>query len=236
MRLGAEVKPEFGPSLPRLLDARVGGIPRRLRTIAAALVVLIVAVVLIESLRGGASTISGGGAGVSFSFDYSGLVRETTPPGAYALLERHTAGGRLIAEIELSPLRLPPYAGDVAGIEPVVSADFMRSLAARAPGVVLQSAGPTLVDGIAGYNFTYTRELAGSTYFGRVIFLTPSSATGRSGIVVSLLAQPLLSGIVGAGKHALADALYEPGQGGVGVLFQPSGTLSLPLATLRLSR
>lgn len=236
MRLAADVKPEFGPTMPALLAQRLGGIPRWLRSAAALIVALIVVVVVLEQLRGGSQSISGGGAGASFSFSYTGLVREVTPRGEYALLESRTKAGQLAAEIEVAPLRLPPYNGNVIGIEPVVSANYMRAFAARTPGVVLQSAAPTLVNGTAGYNFTYTRTIAGSTYFGRVIFLTPSSAGGRSGITVSLLAQPVLSRIIGRGASALAGALYEPGQGGVGVLFQPAGTLSLPLATLRVSR
>jgi hypothetical protein len=236
VRLAADVKPQFGPTLPQLLEARIGGVPRRLRPIAVAIVALIVAVVLIDGLRGGASTISGGAPGVSFSFSYSGLVREATPPGQYALLASHTATGRLVAQIEVGPLRLPPYSGNVTGIEPVLSANYMRAFAARTPGVTVQSAAPTLVGGSPGYNFTYTREIAGLTYFGRTIFITPSVASGRRGVIVSVLAQPVLSGIIAPGARALAGALYEPGQGGVGVLFQPAGKLSLPLATLHVSR
>jgi hypothetical protein len=232
VRLAADVKPEFGPTMPQLL----GGVPRWLRAAAALIVAVAVLVVVLDELRGGSSSISGGGRGVSFSFSFNGLVRETPPPGHYALLESHTRAGRLVAEIDVAPLRLPPYAGNVIGIEPVVAANYMRAFAARTPGVVLQSAAPTLVNGTAGYNFTYTRVIAGLTYFGRVIFLTPSSAGGRDGVIVSLLAQPVLSGIIAPGASALAGALYEPGQGGVGVLFQPAGTLSLPLATLRVSR
>jgi hypothetical protein len=233
VRLAGDVKPEFGPTLPDLLGARIGGVPKRLWSISAAVIALVVIVVVVASVRGGSSSISGGGAGVSFSFSYSGLQREPAPSGAYALLEAHR-GTQLVARIEVAPLRLPTYAGNAIGIEPLVAANYMRTFAARTPGVVLQSAGPTVVGGIAAYNFTYTQSIDGTTYFGRVIFATPSISHPPSGLTVSLLAQPVTSGIIGPGASALAGALYEPGQGGVGVLFQPSGLLSRPLATLRV--
>ncbi len=208
--------------------------PRIWRAAAVLLLALFVLVVGLVALRGSASTISGRGEGISFSFSYRGLQRRPAPAGALALLDARR-GGQVIAQIELRPLHLPAYGGDVIGIEPLIAANYMRAFAKRTPGVVVSGAGPTVVNGAAGYNFTYTRRERAGTYFGRVIFLTAPTTHPRRGLIVSLLAQPVLSGVIGHGAGALAGALYEPGQGGVGVLFQPSGLLSLPLATLRLS-
>jgi len=237
VRLAADVKPEYGPTMPDLLASRLGTLSGRWRAAAGAVVIVVLAVALIEALRGGPAGFAASEPGVAFSFSYSGLEREPAPPGQYVQLASHTAAGRLVAQLAVGPLELPAFAGNVIGVEPVFVAGYMREFAARTPGVVLQSAAPTLVGPTAGYNFTYTRTIAGEEYFGRVIFLTPSTAPGqRRGVVVSLLAQPFLSGIITPGSGGLAGALYEPGQGGVGVMFQPSGTLSLPLATLRVSR
>jgi hypothetical protein len=233
-RLAADVEPEYGPTLPDLLESRLGGVRRRLRVTAVAVVALVVLIVALVALRGGSSVVSGGGGGVSFSFDYAGLQREPAPRDSYVLLEaRH--GRQLAARIAVSPLVLPPYAGNVIGIEPLVSANYMRAFAAHTPGVVIDGAGPTVVNGAGGYDFTYTERLDGDTYYGRVIFLTPAVPHARDGVTVSLLAQPVWAGIIGPGASALAGALYEPGQGGVGVLFQPAGLISLPLSTLRVS-
>lgn len=234
MRLAADVKPEYGPTLPDVFDARLGGVPKRLRSVAAVVIAVAVLIAVLLAVRGGSSAISGGGHGVSFSFSYGGLQRETAPAGEYVLL-RAQRGAQLVARIEVGPLRLPDYAGNVIGIEPLITANYMRAFAARTAGAVLQGAGPTVIGGTSAYNFTYTRRIAGSTYFGRVIFITPPGSHPRYGLTVSLLAQPVLSGIIGRGAGALAGALYEPGQGGVGVLFQPAGLLSRPLATLRVS-
>lgn len=232
MKLAARVKPVYGPMLPDLAEARFGGLPRGA---LGAVAVALVAVIALFALRGGPSAVSGSAGSVRFSFRYSGLQRERPPVGDVLLLARYR-GARLVAQIAIAPLRLPPYAGYATGIEPLVAANYMHSFAAGTVGVALQNTGPTVVNGTAGYNFTYTREISGETYFGRVIFLTPSIGVGeRGGVIVSLLAQPVLSGIIGPGKIARAGALYEPGQGGVGVLFQPSGLLSEPLATLRIS-
>jgi hypothetical protein len=234
LKLAARVKPEFGPALPELLGTRFGAVPRRLRSLITLLVAAVIVIVVLETLHGAASSISDSEHGVSFGFNYSGLAPQATPAGQYALLAAHR-GNQLVAELEVGPLRLPAYGGNTTGVEPLVAANYMSAFMARTTGVVIQSAGPTLVNGTAGYNFTYTRRIARATYFGRVIFLTPSSGS-RTGVTVSLLAQPVLAGIIGPGASALAGALYEPGQGGVGVLFQPAGLLSLPLATFYVAR
>jgi hypothetical protein len=234
VRLAADVKPDYGPTLPDIFESRLGGVPKRLRSIAAAVIATAFVITVLLAVGGGSSSISGGGHGVSFSFSYSGLKRETAAPGQYVLLSARREG-RLAARIEVGPLRLPVYAGNLIGIEPMIAANYMREFAALTPGAVLQGAGPTVVDGASAYNFTYTRRIAGATYYGRVIFIVLPGSRGRYGLTVSLLAQPVLSGIIGRGPSALAGALYEPGQGGVGVLFQPAGLLSRPLATLRVS-
>ncbi|MGD0197005.1 MAG: hypothetical protein ABSC56_03720 [Solirubrobacteraceae bacterium] len=234
MKLAARVKPAYGPSLDELARARMVRVPRGARTLSALAVALVVVLAALVTLRGGSSSISGRAGGVQFSFSYSGLVRELPPRGDSLLLARYK-GHRLVAEIALAPLRLPAYHGAATGIEPLVAANYMRAFAARTPGIVLQNTGPTVLGATAGYNYTYTRTIDASSYFGRVIFLTPSLYGARDGVVVSLLAQPVLSGIIGPGRSNLAGALYEPGQGGVGVLFQPAGLLSEPLATLRIA-
>lgn len=232
MKIAAEVKSAYGPTLPDLARARFGTQRKGIRVAAALVAACVAAVVLGLVLRGGPDTIHARAGGVRVSFRYTGLRRGRAPAGDALLLARHE-GSRLVAEISLAPLRLPAGDGQATAVEPLVAANYMRSLAARTPAVVLQNTGPTIVNGIAGYNFTYTRMIGGEDYFGRVIFLT---AAGRSaGVIVSLLAQPVLSGIIGRTASNLAGALYEPGQGGVGVLFQPSGLLSEPLATLRLA-
>jgi hypothetical protein len=231
--LGAHVKPEYGPSLPELIRSRVVRVPRRLRI---ALVIVAVAVVALASgalARRGASAINVRAGATSFSFSYSSMRREAPPSGQYALFVAQRRS-KLVARLEFGPLRVPVYRGYMSGLEPVLAANYIRGFAAHTPGFVLQSEGPTSVNGLAGYNFTYARQLDGATYEGRVIFLTPHYAGDRHGVTISMLAQPVLAGIIGPGPNALAVALYEPGQGGVGVLFQPSGLLSTPLATFHL--
>jgi hypothetical protein len=232
--VAAHVKPEFGPTLPELVQARVVRLPAHLRSVLVAIALGAVIVAGVVLARGGAKVLSVRAGSTSFGFSYESMRREAAPRGQYALLvARH--GATLVARIEVGPLGLPAYAGDMSGLEPVVAASTIRSVAARAPGFVLQSEGPTSVNGLAGYNFTYTRPLDGSTYYGRVILLTPQYSGDRRGLMIAMLAQPVLAGVIGAGHAALIGALYEPGQGGVGVLFQPSGLLSMPLATFHLN-
>jgi hypothetical protein len=233
LMLGARVKLGYGPSLPELLESRTLRLGPRLRGLLALVAICVVVIVGLSLANGGASLISRSVAGMSFSFSYSSMQREATPPGQYALLEKRS-GSELVASLAVAPLPLPAYAGYVSGLAPVVMGNYVRALAARTPGFALQSEGPTSVNGIAGYNFTYTQRIDGKTYYGRVIMVTRHQSGERRGLLISLLAQPVLAGIIGPGRSALAGALYEPGQGGVGVLFQPAGLLALPLATLRL--
>lgn len=231
--LGARVKPEYGPTLPELVQSSVIRLPQRLRGATVVVAVGIVAIAVIALVRGGASVINVRAGSTSFSFSYAAMRREAPPSGQYALLVAQR-GSKLVARLELGPLGVPGYPGYMSGLEPVLAANYIRAFAARTPGFVLQSEGPTSVNGLAGYNFTYSRPLDGTTYDGRVIFLTPHYSGDRRGVTISMLAQPVLAGIIGPGPSALAGALYEPGQGGVGVLFQPSGLLSMPLATFRV--
>jgi hypothetical protein len=231
--VAARVKPEFGPTLPELVQARVVRLPAHLRSVLVAVALGAVVVALLALARGGATVLSVRAGATSFGFSYESMRREAAPPGEYALLVARR-GPTLVARIEVGPLGLPAYAGDMSGLEPVVAASAIRTLSAHTPGFVLQSEGPTSVNGLAGYNFTYTRPLDGATYYGRVILLTPQYSGERRGVTIAMLAQPVLAGVIGSGQAALVGALYEPGQGGVGVLFQPSGLLSMPLATFHL--
>jgi hypothetical protein len=233
MNLGARVKAEYGPSLPELFESRVVRVPRRLRALLAAVTIGVVVIAGLSLARGGASSVSRSVPGLSFGFAYSSMRLEPTPAGQYALLAQRR-GAQLVARIEVGPLRLPAYEGDFSGLAPVVMANYARALVAHTPGLVLQTEGPTSVNGVPGYNLTYTQALDGTTYYGRVILVTPSQSDDRAALLIAMLAQPVLAGIIGPGAAALAGALYEPGQGGVGVLFQPAGLLSLPLATFRL--
>jgi hypothetical protein len=233
LMLGARVKPEYGPSLPELLESRAVRVGLRLRGLFVLVTIAVVVIVGLSLATGGASLISRSVPGMSFSFSYASMQREAAPPGQYALVEKRR-GSELVARLAVAPLPLPAYAGDVSGLAPVVMGNYVRALAAQTPGFVLQTEGPTSVNGIAGYNFTYTEGIDGTTYYGRVIMVTQHQSGERRALMISLLAQPVLAGTIGPGRSALAGALYEPGQGGVGVLFQPAGLLALPLATLRL--
>jgi hypothetical protein len=233
--LGARVKPEFGPTLPELLESRALRVPRWFRGALTTLIVAVVLIVVAVVVHRQTSTFSRSAPGVSFSFSPGSLQREPVPAGQYALFAAHR-GAQLTAELEVGPLTLPAYGGEMSGLEPLIAASDIRALAATVPGFALDGEGPTVLGGDDGYNFTYTRPLHDETYYGRVILLTARFAGVRRGVTISMLAQPVLAGIIGSGRAALAGALYEPGQGGVGVLFQPAGTLSGPLASFRLGR
>src|SRR4051795_13150204 len=95
------VRPEYGPSLPQLLQARLG-VPARLASaVAAALVVVVVAGALV--LRGGDVAYLHSGTPV-FNLRYSGGALHRSPPKPGILFQLIGRRGELV----LPPLNVPP--------------------------------------------------------------------------------------------------------------------------------
>jgi hypothetical protein len=179
------LKPQYGPTLGRLLEPRWRSAAPVVRSLvlaaAAGLLVLIVAAVL--ALLD--ASYSHGGP-VPFSFKYKGLYRTTPDPGDYVKLTR-TAGGRLEDSYVVAPLRLGHYTGSVTGELPLFAAGYARALASRFPHFRLEGEGKTRINStLSGYQVLYSTLLHGRLFYGRDVMLLPEHGA-RQGVIVEML-------------------------------------------------
>jgi hypothetical protein len=182
------LKPQYGPTLGRLLAPRWHAAPRVARGAVIAtgggLVVLAVAAALTLL----PARISYGGV-APFHFSYRGLYRTTPALGEYVQVQRRS-GGRLEDSFAVSPLRLPPYEGGLSGELPLYASSYIRELGAKYRGFVLRGEGKTRVNTVPGYNVLYTATIEGREMYGRDVLLLPERPGGRDGVVIEMLTSP----------------------------------------------
>ncbi len=210
------MKPEYGPTLGRLLEPRWRAATPLARWTAMALgaALIIVAVGAVLTLEN--STYSHGSP-VPFSFSYRGLWRGRTQPGGYVRLVRRHADGTVRDSFAVGPLTLPPYVGSVSGELPLYADGYIRALRARYAGFVLRGEGKAKVNGmISAYAVFYDATVEGRKRYGRDILLLPEREGAREGVDISMLTTP--------GKSTGQQAPIEVGA--TGVLFRPLKTFS----------
>lgn len=180
------LKPQYGPTLGRLLEPRWRAARPFTRIVAIATggVLAVLLIVAVLSLLD--SSYSHGGP-VPFSFRYRGLYRSTPDAGGYVKVAR-SAHGRLEDSFAVAPLRIAPYAGSVTGVLPLRSAGYVRELQRRFAGFRLQSEGKTRITStLAGYDVRYSVLIEGRRLSGRDIFLLPSGTHVHEGVVLEML-------------------------------------------------
>jgi hypothetical protein len=181
------MKPEYGPTLGRLLAPRWRATSRGVRATVlgagVALVVLAVAAGLtLENAR-----YSHGGA-VPFSFSYRGLYRTTPEPGGYVKVQSRYSDGALKYSFAVDPLRLPPYSGELFGELPLYAASYATVLSHRYRGFVLEGEGKTKVNtDLTGYDVLYTAQVEGRKMYGRDVFMFPARKGVREGVDIVML-------------------------------------------------
>lgn len=206
------LKPQYGPTLGRLLEPRwhAARPASRGAAIAAGAALSIALIVAVLSLLD--AGYSHGGA-APFSFRYRGLYRTTPDPGGYVKVARG-AHGQLQDSFAVAPLRMPSYSGSVTGAVPLRAGAYIRLLQRRFAGFRLQSEGKTRITStLAGYDVRYSALIDGRRLSGRDIFLLPSGRHVREGVVLEMLSS----------EHA---TLAKP-VGAQGVLEKPLKTFSL---------
>ena len=210
------IKPEYGPTLGRLLSPRWRAAPRLVRWLVpaacAGLAALVVAAVL--TLENAHYSHAGR---VPFSFSYRSLYRTAPDPGGYVKVTRRRANGRLEDSFAVAPLRLAPYAGALSGELPVFAAGYIAVLARRYRGFELFSEGKTRINTIPGYQVVYTVRVQGQTMWGRNVLLLPPNRPGaREGVQITMLTSPTADPKVNSPLEVASD----------GVLLRPVKTFS----------
>jgi hypothetical protein len=180
------LKPQYGPTLGRLLEPRWRAAPKMVRVVVVGIALALVALAV-----GGALTLldarySHGGR-VPFSFSYKGLYRTKPDPGGYVKVAS-TSSGRLRNSFAVAPIVLAPYTGSVTGELPLFAAGYIHTLERRFAGFKLEGEGKTRITStLAGYDVRYTTLLDGRAMYGRDIMLMPPGQRVREGVAIEML-------------------------------------------------
>src|SRR5882757_7150068 len=209
-RMAIPVKPEYGPTLGRLLEPRWRAAPAALRalTIAAGVAMLALAVGIVLYVQ--PSSYSHGGT-VPFHLQYRGLDREPAQAGELLRLSGRYSDGRLKYSYVVGPLRLPAYAGVPTGVLAVYATAYIRARSLRIPEFELEGEGRTRVNGVPGYQVLYTGRVDGEPVYGRDVLLLPEKPGAREGVTIEMIASRTASKEVdGPSEVASAGALLRP--------------------------
>jgi hypothetical protein len=209
------LKPQYRPTLAQLLAPGWRRTSRAVR-----LLVVLTGLVLAVAVAGLTFTLlpahySRGGP-VPFSFSYKSLYRTAPDPGGYVKVARRSASGRLLYSFAVAPIELPPYQGDLSGELPLYATSYIRALAARYPGFVLQGEGKTRVNTVPVYNVYYYARVQGRPMYARSVLVAPERPGSRHGLAITMLTAP------DASAQVTAPLLVA----GVGVLQEPLRTFS----------
>jgi hypothetical protein len=182
------LKPEYGPTLGRVLAPRWRSASTPLRVLAVAAGAGLVALVVAAALALQDAQLSHGGP-VPFNFRYRGLYRTAPDAGGYARVAS-PRNGPLGDSFAVEPLQLPPYTGSLTGELPLFASDHVRVLAARLSGFDLQGEGKTRINTVPGYSINYSARMAGQLVYGREILLLPDVPGVRHGVDIVMLSRP----------------------------------------------
>jgi len=180
------LKPQYGPTIGRLLEPRWRSTTPRVRGLVRVLAVALLALLVAAVLTLLDARYSHGGP-VPFSFEYKGLYKTTPDPGGYVKVA-HSIHGRLQSSYAIAPLVVGRYQGSVTGELPLAATHYTHTLAARFSGFRLEGEGKTRISStLAGYQVLYSALLDGRKIYGRDIMLLPNRRDAREGVVVEML-------------------------------------------------
>ena len=210
------MKPEYGPTLGRLLAPRWRAASRLARALVLAAAVALTVVVVGAALSLLNATYSHGGE-VPFGFSYRELYRAPPDPGGYVKVQSRWADGALKYSFAVNPLRLPAHSSEASAELPIYMAGFIRALARRSPGFVLRGEGKTRVNsGLNGYEVLYTANVEGRPMYGRDVLLVSPRRGAREGVSIVMLTAP----------KASSQVISPLEVGTTGVLLRPLKTFS----------
>ena len=202
------VRPEFGPSLPALVQARLGVPARVLKIAAALLVAAVLAVVLFGAAKSRDERFTREAApAFNLRWSSAALHRRQVPGAMFVLDSRR--GDLFLQSYTVQRLVLPRYSGAVSALLPTYAAGHIARLRKRFPGFQLADEGKARINEAPGYQVGYRFKRGERTVYGRDVLLIPDEPGVREGVVLRLLQTNA------AGAHQPADV------GAVGALKKP---------------
>lgn len=187
------MKPEYGPTLGRLLAPRWNALSRPVQALAAAAGVGLVVILVGAGLTLWNSSFSHGGR-VPFSFSYRGLYRTAPEAGGYVRVDARWTDGALKYSFAVDPLVLAPYTGEPEGALPLYAAQRIGALRGRERDFVFRGEGKTRISNkLTGYQIAYTAAVEGREMYVRDVLLLPSGRGVREGADVVMMQSPQAS-------------------------------------------
>lgn len=207
---GPPVRPEFRPTLPELLEPRIG---RRGTVVLAVLAVVAILAVVVLTRGGGGSTtplVVRGPVTFNLIYDAGRLERPAPPPGA-SLLLRTTASDPDPETFTVRPITLPPYRGDPAGIEPIVASGLIAQMRRSDPGFIVRSEGRTRINRQPGYQIQFQTQVGGRTAYGRRTLLFPDEPGVREGADITIVSvrSPTIPNVDAVGSNGPMKQPYR---------------------------
>jgi hypothetical protein len=183
------LKPEYGPTLGRLLAPGWHRAPRAVQALVIAACVCLPALAIGAGLTLENAHYAHGGP-VAFHFSYRGLYGVTPAPGE-SVQVRSPASGPVRNSFAVGPLRLPPYAGGLSGELPMYASTYIDGLRRRySEGFELRGEGKTRVNTVPAYDIAYVARIDGRRVYGRDVLLLPEQAGVREGVHIAMLTAP----------------------------------------------
>ena len=142
--MAAVMKPEYGPTLGRLLAPRWHAATRLARVAVVLAGVGFLAALAAIGLTLANATYSHGGP-VPFSFSYRDLYRVAPDPGGYVKVQGRWPDGALKYSYAVDPLTLPAYSGELGAEMPLYATSFIHTLSGRYLGFELRGEGKTRI-------------------------------------------------------------------------------------------
>jgi len=186
------MKPEFGPTVGRMLAPRWQSMSRLLRAavIVAGVGSVLLAVAVALTLEKAHYTH---GQGFPFSFSYRDLYRTTPDPGGYVKVQSKGEDGSLKYSYAVDPLELPPYSGGLSAELPIYAAGYIDQLKSRYSDFVLRGESRTRINKVPGYEVLFTATVRGMPMYARYVLLTPEQPGARRGVKIEMLASTTAS-------------------------------------------
>lgn len=199
------VRPQFGPTLPALLQRRLG-IPPRVTLAAIALLLLAAVVAIAVRLRADDTVELVHRSPPAFTLLYVPEVVRPAPARGDELLRLAARSRGVVLTVTVRPLRLPPYRGVAAGALPVHAEHHMATLRRSLDGFDLRGEGRARVNDVPGYQIAYRAGSAPRLTYGRDLLVVPDRPKARDGVVISMRQANTGAPLTAADFDAIASA------------------------------